>query len=268
MTGSKRLQVVPLIALLLIVGVTSLPAQSVELKSYETAIRKGNYTGVEQKLIRYAIQNPKEAKPIELLGRIRLKQGRLNEAKSLFSRALILDAGLVTARISLAETHRLLGERQEAAKVLQAIETEKLPSEQTRLAIAEGFLSIGDCESALRIVGRLRPIVRNSDALPLRASCSLKSGESDKVDPLVPLATRLGTRKVEVALRFSEVLIDSGLEKKAIPVLSSFARRVPRNPKVALMLAKVELRTNKIASAERRLTRLTPARQTPRRHLS
>src|SRR5688500_7417366 len=98
----------------------SAPAQKITavdknaLAKFEKSIEQGNFSAIERDLLNYAINNPQDAKGFELLARLRFAQNRLNEAKSLYQKALSLDAALLSARINLAVINFQTGNPEQA----------------------------------------------------------------------------------------------------------------------------------------------------------
>ena len=92
-----------------------IPADKNLLIRFEKSIDDGKIAEIERDLFNYVIANPNDASGFSLLAKMRLKQNRLNEAKSLANKALMLNSKLVSAKITLAIVLFQLGEIEQAA---------------------------------------------------------------------------------------------------------------------------------------------------------
>src|SRR5258708_29876618 len=90
----------------------SVTSDKLALTHFEKGIEDGKLADVEGDLLRYVIAHPKDAKGFVLMAKLRLKQNRLNEARSLSLKALTLEPDLLAAKLSLAEAQFHFGETQ------------------------------------------------------------------------------------------------------------------------------------------------------------
>ena len=70
------------------------------LADFERRIERSELGAVDRALMDFAIANPRNSKALELLARLRLRQGRLSESLALYRRVLLLDPGSAAARIN------------------------------------------------------------------------------------------------------------------------------------------------------------------------
>ena len=91
------------------------------LLRFDKDIENRKFSDVERDLFRYVVANPNDAEGFSLLAKIRLKQERLNEAKSLAQKALALDQKLLSAKMILALAHNGLDETEQANFILSEI---------------------------------------------------------------------------------------------------------------------------------------------------
>ena len=75
------------------------------LANFDKKIEDGKLSEIETDLFNYVIANPKDAKGFCVLAKLRFKQNRLNEAKSLLNKALSLDPALLSAKLTLAQVY-------------------------------------------------------------------------------------------------------------------------------------------------------------------
>src|SRR5262245_57668952 len=126
-----------IIGFLIFCAAANLPAQKTTvdknpLAKFEKAIDEDDYASVERELLNYAIQNPADARGFELLARMRFKQNRFGEAKSLYQKVLALDPNFTSAKINLAVINFQTGNPQQAILALDAITDKDLADDAVR----------------------------------------------------------------------------------------------------------------------------------------
>ena len=231
---------------------TTPPSQN-PLVKFEKAIEQGDYASVERDLLNYAIRNPKEARGFELLARMRFKQNRLSEAKSLYQKTLSLDPNLTAAKINLAVINFQTGSARQAISDLDALTEKDVPTDALRLQLAQTFSIFGDCAKALAAVEKLGPKAKNADALPLRAECYFRTRENAQVAALVPLAAGLARQNPALAVKFADVLIGGAMFKESADVLRAVVKVFPQNADALLSLARAEIYLKDFAGAKNHL---------------
>jgi tetratricopeptide (TPR) repeat protein len=246
------------ISFLIFCAVAQLSAQKTTpsqnpLPKFEKAIEQGDYASVERDLLNYAIQNPQDARGFELLARMRFKQNRLSEAKSLYQKVLTLDAAATGAKINLAVINFQTGNASRAVSDLEALADKDVPTDALRLKLAQTFALFGDCGKALAAVEKLSPKAKNGDALPLRAECYLRVRETAQTSALVSLATGYARQNPELAVKFADVLIGGAMYKESADVLRAVVKIYPQNADALLALAKAEVHLKDFVSAQNHL---------------
>jgi tetratricopeptide (TPR) repeat protein len=224
------------------------------LVKYEKSIERGDYQLIERDLLNYAIKNPTDAKAFELLGKLRFAQNRLNEAKSLYQKALTLDARSVSARINLAIINFQTGNAGQAISSLNEIAENDVTNDSVRLNLAQTFALVGYCEKAHIHVEKLSLKTKNNDALPVRAECFLQSGENQKAIALIPGAKIAAKQNPQTALKFAEVLSQAALYKESAEVLKIVVSAAPNDADALVSLAKSEIYAKDFQSAKIHLT--------------
>lgn len=244
------------IALLILCSGTFAFAQNSELSNYEKSIDQGNFAEVERDVLNYAIRNPKEAKVFELLGKIRFDQNRLNEAKSLFNRALVLDPKLITSKIKLAETYYRTDEIDLAKNLISEISDDEIANDEVRLQLGEIYALTGNCKTALLISNKLATKIKNTKALPLQADCFIKTNDRSKLKNLITLVKLLDKNEIETVLEFSEIISNDSMQTDAIDILQNLLSKSPANEKILLLLAKAEILSKDFTSAKKHISQI------------
>lgn len=246
------------ISLLIFCAAANLPAQKPTpsknpLAKFEKAVEEGDYASVERDLLNYAIQNPNDARGFELLARMRFKQNRLSEAKSLYQKVLALDAGATASKINLAVINFQTGSAPAAISELEALPDRDVQTDALRLKLAQAFALLGDCGKALAAVDKLSPKAKNGDALPLRAECYLRARENGQIGALVPFANGLAKQDPKLAVKFADVLIGGAIYKESADVLRAVVKVFPQNADALVSLAKAEIYLKNFEAAKNHL---------------
>jgi tetratricopeptide (TPR) repeat protein len=254
---TKRVLISVIFALPLLfagVGVYAQVDSKTALLRFDKGIENGQFAEVEQDLFRYVVANPNDAVGFSLLAKIRFKQERLNEAKSLAQKALELDRKLLSAKLILASAHNLLGEIEQAKLILNGISDNDLKDVQTRLNLAELYFLFGDCQRSLKITEQLPAKIQNSDALSLRASCYLAANDKEKFAPLFVTAKSLVKRNRMTVIKFAEVLSKSAMHKEAAELLRLVVLSPAREGRELILLAKSEIFLKEFKNANTHLS--------------
>jgi len=220
------------------------------LAHFEKRIEDGKLADVENDLLRYVIANPKDSLGFALMAKLRLKQGRPTEAKSLSLKALTFEPGLLSAKLSLAAAHFQLGETQESRAVLDGVSWNQRSRDSLGLDLAQMYVLVGDCPKALEIAEKLPLKLRNSEALPLRATCYLGSGDKKNFDTVMLQAKSLSAQNLNVAVQFAEVLSKVARHQEAVDLLRLVVAVWPHNIGALLLLAKSEIFLRDFAKAK------------------
>lgn len=220
------------------------------LANFDKNIENGKLAEIERDLFNYVVANPKDAAGFSLLAKLRLKQDRLNEAKSLANKALLLDENLLSAKLTLAQTSIQLGEIEQSRQVLNSISETEILDNVIRLNLAQIFETIGDCANSLKLVEKLPIKTKNTEALPLRANCYLATGDKKNFASLLPIAKTLVKQNPNIANGFAEILAKSGLHKETAELLRMVIFSAPKNQEALLLLAKSEIYLKDLANAK------------------
>jgi tetratricopeptide (TPR) repeat protein len=234
-----------------------IPIEKNPLIRLEKSIEEGKLDESERELFSYVIANPKDAKGFALLAKLRLKQNRLSEAKSLAKKALALDTNLLAAKFTLAQASFDLDEIEKSRAVLDGIDFASMTDGSFLLNLSELFEKVGDCPKAMLAVEKLPLKIKNSEALPIRATCFLRMDDKKSLATLIPLANSLNKQNPVAATKFAAVLNEASLYKEAVDLLRQIVASSPKNLDALLLLAKSEIflkdfsnAKNHIAAAE------------------
>lgn len=211
------------------------------LANFEKNIEDGKLSEIEKDLFNYVIANPKDAKGFFLLAKLRVKQTRLNEAKSLLNKALLLDPILLPAKLTLASVDFQLGEIEQAREILNSITESDISDASLRFIAAQTFAQIGDCSKALILVEKLPLKIKNGEALPFRAACYLESGDKKNFALLIPITKTLARQNPTVVVKFAGVLSKAAMHKETADLLRLVVVTAPQNTEALLLLAESEV---------------------------
>lgn len=228
-------------------GVTS---DKLALTRFEKQIAEGKLADIENDLFNYVIANHKDAKGFVLMAKLRLKQNRLNEARSLSYKALTLEPELISAKLILASAQFQLGDAKGSRSVLDGISLNKRSGDAFGLDLAQMYVLVGDCPKALETAEQLSLKARNSEALPLRATCYLESGDKKNFDVLMSRSKILARQDPILSVRFAQVLSKASMHKEAADLLRMVVAISPNNANALLLLAKSEILFKDYSSAK------------------
>jgi len=230
-------------------------SQQDQLSVFEKNIEAGKLNETETPILQFALSNPKNARALELVGRLRFRQGRLDEALSLYKRVLVLDPKFSSAKVGYATVLFSAGQAETARKILNEIDERELAPPTVLLDLAQILTLVGEYERSLTVIERLPLNLQTGDALPIRAVCHIQLGDVAAFEALIPQAKRLVPAKPIAAFKFAEVLVNTGRRREAVDLLRSLAAAFPKNARVFVMLAKTEIAENDLSQARLHLSR-------------
>ena len=226
-----------------------------QLSVFEKNIEAGKLNETEQPLVQFALGNPQNARALELVGRLRFRQGRLDEALALYKKVLVLDPRSFAAKVGYATVLVTAGQAETARKILTEIDESKFADPMVLLDLAQAMTLVGEYQRSLSVIARLPVSVQAGDALPIRAVCYLQLGDIAAFEALIPLAKRLVTAKPIATVRFVDLLISTGRRKEAVDLLRSLAAAFPKNARILVRLAKTEIVDKDFSQARVHLSR-------------
>jgi tetratricopeptide (TPR) repeat protein len=224
------------------------------LADFEKSLQRGALDGNDRPLVDFAIANPKNPKALELLARLRLRQGRLTESRALFQRVLSLDPTLVSAKINSGRIAFALGQKEEARQTLTGIEESAL-APPVQLELGAALFLVGETPSALKIMEGLPVNVRNANGLPLLAAIYLETGRREDFSQLIPLMKKASLQNPALAIQCADILRTAGLYKEGITILKSLPASAQNNSKVLVLLGRLEVSAQDFTHAREHLKR-------------
>jgi Flp pilus assembly protein TadD len=146
-------------------------------------IRDNRVAEAEQQLNFILKNSPKDAIALNLLGTIRAKQGRLDEAETLFSRAISIDNHLIGAHMNLAYLFLLKGMHEKTALELKEVLRLEPNNQDATYRLAWLLFSLGRFDQCISFIKE----TEQKQALPgalyvVLGDAYLKKGEVDKAE--------------------------------------------------------------------------------------
>src|SRR5438093_7212076 len=155
----------------------------------------------DSRIVDFGIANPKNSRALELLARLRLRQGRLGESRALYQRVLSLDPTFALAKINLGSVTFMLGQKDEARQTLKSINDPISLPAPLKLELAAALLLVGEIQRSLAIAETLPTSVKSTTALPLLGVLYLESGQSDHLAALIPIMKKTGSSDASLAVK-------------------------------------------------------------------
>lgn len=236
-------------------------AERQNVRELERRMETSDIDGLDRDVMALAVANPANPKVLELLARVRFKQGRLAESRALYRRVLEMNPESVSAKINTARIEFVSGQTDEAVRLLNEADRGALLNPPLRLELAAAYLLIGDPRSALTVAEGLPQAVKNTAGLPLLAEIYLRLGRRDAVAGFVPMMKKAASRNASLAVRCAEVLKGAGMVKEAIGILTALPAPARNNIRVLLTLGRLEIiaaDTARAAEHLRQAARLDP----------
>ena len=127
-----------------------------QLEQAASLIGGGRLAEAERQLDSILKVAPEEAAALNLMGALRAKQGRLDEAEAFFSRAVRADARLTGAHMNLAYLHLLKREPEKSAAELREVLRLEPSNAEAGYRLAWLLLSQGRADECISLVETLR----------------------------------------------------------------------------------------------------------------
>jgi len=218
------------------------------LKGLEHQIEQGNFQAVERPLLDFVIGRPNSAEGFELLARLRLRQQRLNEARSLYEKVLSIDPTFTRARIDLAVTTYYSGDVSGAQSQLKLIDLNSSSVASDGLRLAQALVLVRDFETTLKVIDRL-PAAQRTAALPLSTEANLGLGKVEGVRGLIAAARSIARSKPDTAIGVANAIVQTAFNKEAAEISALVLVVQPRNVRALLLLARSKLASRDVAAA-------------------
>ncbi len=154
-----------------------------KLERAATLIRDHRIEEAEQQLNQVLKARPNEAAALNLLGAIRARQGKLDEAEALFTRAVRIDDRLVGAHLNLAHLYLLKGAPEKTAAELKAALRLEPGNAEASNRLAWLLLSLGRFDECISFAEKARQTLPPSaPMLAVLGDAYIKKGAVDKAE--------------------------------------------------------------------------------------
>ena len=216
---------------------------SVRLERAVRLISDNHIVEAEQELTGILKLSPNQPAALNLLGTIRAKQSRPNEAETLFRRAVQSDKRYVGPRMNLAYLYSMTGQPEKTISELREVlqlepkNTEAL-DKLARLLMTRGQFEVG---IAVLEVGK-RSQVLPAPLLVLLADAYLKKGNLDKATESYKNALELQPDETDAVLGLAQVSQLKGDSAAAMEYLGRARKMVATTPDTLYRFAVVALR--------------------------
>jgi len=237
------------------VSAQKVPSDITVLARFEKLIDDGKFAEVETDLFRFVVAEPSNARGFGLLAKLRLRQNRLSEARSLAAKAITIDPKLVSAKLTLALANYYLGDIEQAKATLNSIGSNEITDNAIRSSVSEAQALLGDCGLALRTSDQLPTAIKNTQALAMRAGCYIDLGDKAGFASTVTAARSLLKQDPQLLVKYAEVLSKRGAHQAVVELLRPLVVSRPQNADAFLLLAKAEVFLKQFELAETHISR-------------
>jgi tetratricopeptide (TPR) repeat protein len=210
----------------------------------------------EQQLNSILKTRPDDALALNLLGTVRAKQGRLDEAEALFSRVLRADKGFAGAHMNLAYLYLLKGAPEKTVSELR--EAHRLAPEDagTSYKLAHLLFTLGRLDDCIAFVAEARRSGQPTPALlTVLGDAYLKKGDAGKAEESYRAALDAQGNNADALLGMALVSQSKGDAKAASLYLSRARELVADSPEMLYRFAVVALRSGQYEDARSALER-------------
>src|SRR5215472_1562136 len=243
-----------LLLLLIFLGQSVLPAQdkSIDegLQAAATSISADRLTEAEQQLNRVLKTAPNEPRAFNLLGTIRAKQGRLNDAEALFARAVRLDRDLIGAHMNLAYLYVLKHEPDKTAAELEEVLRIDPADADAAYKLASLRLTQDRTDECINVVAKFKE--RTALSVPLMlvlGDAYWSKGNLDKAEENYLLALTTQNTNAEAILGLAQIALSRGNSSVALQYLNRAEEFTTGSPDLLYKFAVVALNAGRFDKA-------------------
>ena len=228
--------------------VNSSPTQ--QLERVAALIGENRIEEAEQQLNAILKASPNEALALNLLGTIRAKQGRLDEAEALFTRAISIDTQFLGAHMNLAYLYLLKGVPDKTISVLREILRLDPNNPDVSYKLARLLISQGRADEGISLI----ETIRQSGSLPaslliVLGDAYLKKGDMVRAEESYQLALNQQSASADALLGLAVVSQARGDTKNVVLYLSRTRELIKNSPELLYSFARVALNSDLINDA-------------------
>jgi protein O-GlcNAc transferase len=207
-----------------------------------TLIGDNRVEEAEQQLNNVLKVRPNEAAALALLGTIRAKQGRLNDAEALFARAIRIDNQLIGVHMNLAYLYLLKGAPDKTALELKEVLRLDPNNADASYRLAWLLLSQGRHDECITLIDRARQTQRPSASLlALLGDAYLRKGDVGKAEESYLLALKEQDTNADGLLGLATLYQSTGNSNAAALYLSRAKGVIVDSPDLFYKFAVVAL---------------------------
>jgi predicted Zn-dependent protease len=269
----SRWKSVLVIAVALVFVHTAAGQDVARLEHVATLIRENKTPEAERQLAIFLRAKPNEPVALNLMGTIRAKQGRLNEAEALFVRAVVNDPHFSAARMNLAYLYLQKREPAKAVLQLQEVLVAEPGNVEAQVVLGDAHLANGAlAEAEEQYLTALDGRLDNASALLGLAQIARLKGETKEATLYLARVATLSadSKSPEFLYKFAMVALQAGINDAAKAALENALKLRPNEPAYMLALGIAWLRKGDLFEAEkvfRHLIQLQPASDQAQIHL-
>lgn len=243
------------------------------LERVATLIRENKTAEAERQLAIVLRSTPNEPVALNLLGTIRAKQGRLNEAEALFVRSTVNNPSYSAARMNLAYLYLQKRESAKAVVQLKEVLVAEPANTDIMVMLGDAYLATNAlAEAEEQYLSALDGRLDNAGALLGLAQISRLKGE---IKETTIYLTRVGTLTAnstspELLYKFALLSLQVGMSDAAKAALENALKLRPNDPSYLLGYGIAWLRKGDLFEAEkvfRKLVQLYPSSEPAQVHL-
>ncbi|HEX3557654.1 MAG TPA: tetratricopeptide repeat protein [Pyrinomonadaceae bacterium] len=231
-------------------------AESARLERVASLISSDRMQEAEQQLNAILKAKPDDTLALNLLGTVRAKQGRLDEAEALFARALRADKEFVGAHMNLAYLYLLKNEPEKTVKELR--ETHRLVPDDADVSykLAHLLLTLGRADECVAVIEEARRLSQlTPPLLTVLGDAYLKKGDAGKAEESYRAALGARGDNADALLGLALISQSKGDAASASAYLSRVKELILDSPESLYRFAVVALRSERFDDAKGALER-------------
>jgi len=204
---------------------------------------------------------PQEARALSLLGTIRGSQGKLDEAESLFERALTINSQMIPARMNLAYVYLLKGAQGKTISELKEVLRLDPSYAEAREKLARLLLSQGQVDECISFIENSKQS-QSAALFVVLGDAYLRKGDAKKAEESYLLALDKQNDAADALLGMAQLAQLGGDSKTASLYLSRAKEPIANSPDLLYRFALIALKSEAIEEARFALEKAVKVRPT------